>query len=180
MVKLNLLPPEMRGDYSWVAYLCRFAAVVALAVFAAVYACGQDQIADLQAKVRQNEETYDLLRRSVSRKKEIERELRIVEEKNRILIGLTQKSHSWYSVLIHASDLTPQNVWLDAIRAGERSELVLRGKAMSYQDLAVFLDHFERDGLLEDAVLVNSSAANIPQIGRDIVEFEISAKFKEI
>lgn len=179
MIRVNLLPPEMRGrQLAFRRVFTLIASAVFLLLFL-LYAYDYMELRSLEQKQRQAQESHALLKRSEQRQAEIEQKRQKIAAKNAILVELSKSNTSWHAVLIHISDLIPDNIWLREISLNEKRELIIKGNAIHYQDLAAFLQKFEQNALLKDAALITSSSAKEESTQVESIAFEISAQFRE-
>ena len=101
---------------------------------------------------------------------------RTINEKNNILLGLSQDKFSWYAVVSKFALLTPQGVWLTELVSGDKGIIQLKGVARSYPDLAVFMQNLEQEELFTEPALIKADNSDTTKA----TQFELVIRVKGI
>ena len=124
MIKINLLPPEKR------ILNCLSKSVISIIIFFIIFICvsvyvqGYIQIYTLKDQLERSNEQYELLSKTVERKKSIEEKNLLLEKKNDVLIDLSKNRISEYAIMVHLGNLVIENVWLTEVSLSN-NELIL-------------------------------------------------------
>jgi Tfp pilus assembly protein PilN len=176
--QINLLPFAQRAD-EFVLYRL-FAGVLILLIccFSSWYAYTCVKIYNVEQQLAKNDAALQLLDESVSRRVKLAETKQEIDDKNSILINLSNQKISWYAMMVHLGNLVVDDVWLTEVYLSDKNELSLQGKSLDYQALASFVKKFEKDTLFSEAALINSKNMHDEAFNKDITVFEITAKFK--
>ncbi|SEJ08892.1 Fimbrial assembly protein (PilN) [Propionispira arboris] len=176
--QINLLPFAQRAD-DFVLYRL-FAGVLILLIccFSSWYAYTCVKIYNMEQQLTKNDAALQLLDESVSRRVKLTETKQEIDDKNSILINLSNQKISWYAMMVHLGNLVVDDVWLTEVYLSDKNELSLQGKSLDYQALASFVKKFEKDTLFSEAALINSKNMHDEAFNKDITVFEITAKFK--
>ena len=173
MIRINLLPPDMRGRR---IRLRRIVGVVSCLIFllcGSVYGYGLYAELQLRAELQQMQSRYELLRPTLDRMMATQQQQQQINGKSTILLNLTRDRQSWHAVLAHIGVLTPSTVWLTEMEGGNK-HLVLKGLAVSYPDVAVFLEKLMSDTFFAEPVLICTDKDEELNVTR----FELTVKIK--
>ena len=141
-----------------------------------IYFCNSWKLQNLEKQGKQNEYQISLLRKDLENKQEAEDLLQRSQNKNKILLELSQEKFSWYGILIHLGTLTVDNVWVTELSLQQEKMILIRGRAIAYENLAGFMKQFEGKITIfsEKPVLQNAS---MDKDGR--IDFSILLHLKE-
>lgn len=138
MKRINLIPPEAKKitPKKWLnTYLfkSRTSRLIALAVIVFIsinlwqatsflrykfaVTQGKKNIAKLQTRLVQSQDAYDQIR---GQKEEIQKEIKRIEEKFEILQQAQKERLAWAKVLLHLSELVPQDLWINKISLNKK------------------------------------------------------------
>jgi len=176
--QINLLPSEQRA--SEVVLYRLFAGILILlsCCFVSWYTYTCVKIYNMEQQLTKNDAALQLLDESMSRRTKVTEIRQKIDDKNSILVNLSNQKISWYAMMVHLGNLVVDDVWLTEVHISDKNELSLQGKSLDYQDLAAFVKNFEKDTLFSEAALINSKNIHDETFSKDITVFEITAKFK--
>ena len=97
----------------------------------------------------------------------------IINNKNTILLTLTNERKSWHAVLARFGNVTPPSVWLTEMEATQKN-IVLKGMAVNYPDLASYMQKIGQDTIFAEPILIRvEQDSTLP-----VTRFELSVKIK--
>ena len=176
--QINLLPFAQRADEFVLYRLFAGALILLICCFSSWYAYTCVKIYNMEQQLAKNDAALQLLDESVSRRVKLAETKQEIDNKNSILINLSNQKISWYAMMVHLGNLVVDDVWLTEAHLSDKNELSLQGKSLDYQALASFVKKFEKDTLFSEAALINSKNIHDEAFNKDITVFEITAKFK--
>jgi Tfp pilus assembly protein PilN len=100
----------------------------------------------------------------------------VISAKNNILVTLTAERKSYHAIISHLGAITPSTIWLTEFGIVNVNLIKITGMAISYPDLANFIERLEQDEVFTDPVLLGAEIN--PNSAVVLVEFEISVKLK--
>jgi len=190
MIRINLLPktkqPSMwpSGEHVLLASALTYFSIIILLVAVSYY-----RVWDLQTQVAQIEQNQLLLKMSSANMETASEKRQEIETKTKLLLKLTDERVSFHSVLSHVSAILPPQVWLTEIstrnnnqnsyretQRGSSSSFVvnLKGRALTYNDIAAFMQKLEQDEYFSGVVLVKAERIN----SSNDSQFEIAAQIR--
>jgi len=176
--QINLLPFEQCADEVVLYRLFVGILILLSCCFSSWYGYTCVKIYNMEQQLAKNDVALKLLDESISRRDKLAETKQKIDDKNSILINLSNQKISWYAMMVHLGNLVVDDVWLTEVYLSDKNELSLQGKSLDYQGLASFVKKFEKDTLFSEAALINSKNIRDESFTKDITVFEITAKFK--
>ena len=173
MISINLLPPDMRGRSIRIRRIFVTGACLVLLLCGSLYGYGLYTEMQLLAELEQVRNRYELLRPTQDRMFVAQQQQQQIGGKNAVLTNLTRERQSWHAVLAHIGALTPSKVWLTEMEGGNKN-IVLKGAAVSYPDVAAFLEKLMSDTFFAEPVLIRTEKDE----ELDVTRFELTVKIK--
>lgn len=173
MITINLLPPEMRGRRIRLRRIVIMVYCLVFLLCGSVYGYGLYAELQLRAELQEMQNRYELLRPTLDRMKAAQQQQQQISGKSAILLNLTRERQSWHAVLAHIGVLTPSTVWLTEMEGGNK-HIVLKGMAVSYPDVAAFLEKLAGDTFFAEPVLIRTDRDEELNVTR----FELTVKIK--
>ena len=176
MIKMNLLPQELRPSrWSYLRVTMMVTVLITLS-FLGITGYNAWTIQNLEFELKEMEVQSRLLqpaRTDMLRTLDSQRELsgKIIN-----MAQIAAERRSWYGVMAYVGLATPVQIVLKEVLANDSKQLLLRGTAESYGDLAAFLRRLEQEGFFESPVLIKVENDGL----QEGTTFELSVKLKEI
>jgi Tfp pilus assembly protein PilN len=184
MIRINLLPKAKRPSiWPSVEYAALAAALLIFLMVSVSFATGYYQIWSLKKEALEIEQQKLLLKQSAGNMKTTNERRQAIEAKTDLLLKLTKERVSFYALKSHLSEILPPEVWFSEISAKNNNRennlgsatVNIRGRALSANDIAAFMQKLEQDEYLKDAVLLK--AEKIDQSNGS--QFEITAQIRQ-
>ncbi|HWR43644.1 PilN domain-containing protein [Sporomusa sp.] len=176
MITINLLPPsERRSEWPFKKIVLLFI-IVFIMLFSSMFAYNTYIIWSLEQQIESARQQYVLLRPTQDKMQLANTKQNILDEKKNTLIKLTTDRKSWNAILSHFGVITPPQVWLSELGAGDKNIILIKGNAMTYPDLANFITQLEQDALLVEPVLIKAEQ----DAKYSYTKFEMTVKLKGI
>lgn len=129
---------------------------------------GRKNITKLQEKLTQSQNTYALIKRQ---KQEIEKEIKRIEEKFKILQQAEQGRLAWAEVLAHLSDLVPQDLWLNKVKLN--NELItLIGTTFDNAIVSRFMARLDESDYFKETSFNYTQKAKLTD--KPVINFEVT------
>ena len=176
MLTINLLPPARRRSTWPLKKLALVTGGVFITLVLGIIIFNTYKIWELEQQLAALSQQYELLRPTREKMQLVTDKQRLINEKHAVLLNITAKQVSWNAIIVHFGMITPPQIWLSELSAGEQQVLLVKGNAATYPDLANFITLLEQDELLGEPVLLKAeqAAENL------YTTFEMTVKIKEI
>lgn len=97
-----------------------------------------------------------------------------IQARQQILMQLSSSRVSWQAIMSHLGSLMPRNVWLTEIGSAQKGVLQMKGSAVNYTELILFLGKME-----VDKTFVEPALLRVEQNEKDsMTKFEIMTKIR--
>ena len=73
-----------------------------------------------------------------------------------MLVKLTKERKSWYAIVSRFGIITPPQIWLTELGASDKNVILIKGNALTYPDLANFMQQLEGDEFFAEPVLIKA------------------------
>lgn len=175
MISMNLLPPAERRPVIPLKRVFGAVSLAGIMVCITLYAFGFYHEYKTEQQVIEERNRYELLSPTRAKIRTVEEQQKLLASKNKIILTLTKERRSWHTVLAHLGAIAPQALWLTEIK-GDMKQLTLQGKAVTYQDLSVYMQNLAAHQVFDEPVLLRSE----PDGSTGVTRFEFTVKLKEI
>lgn len=173
MIRINLLPAsERQSNTNW-GRIFALAGVFVLLFCGAMYGYGLYTEQTLEEELQQARNRYELLRQTREQMTIAGEKQQLINNKNAVLMTLTNERKSWNAALARLGVITPPPVWLTEMNTNGK-DVTLRGMAVNYPDLAGFIEKIGQDTFFTEPVLIKAEQDTILSVTR----FELSIKIK--
>lgn len=173
-IKINLLPPDERQERWPVNRLFAVAALLALLCFGALAGYNAYTIAKLESSLAAVRQQLELLRPTQEKMVATNAQQQGINAKTALLTKLTTERKPWYALAARLAVIMPPQIWLDELGTADKNTFRLKGNALTYPDLANFLQLLEQDDLFTDPVMIRAERDNLSAVTR----FEMIVKSK--
>ena len=176
MITINLLPPSERQPewpFKRIVLLC---SVMLLVLYGSVFAYNCYTIGSLENDLAAARQHYSLLRPTQDNMQLAISKQQDIDKKNNTLVAITGDRKSWYAVISHFGIITPPQIWLTELAISDKNIILVKGNAMTYPDLANYLDSLEKDKLVAEPVLIKAEQDS----KFNYTKFEMTVKLKGI
>lgn len=174
MIRINLLPRVARRRLPGRQFL-EFAlpiAVLVVAIIMTVVVVNQN--AALRRQIADTDQEIEKIRPEVARVLELDRQIAVLRDKERVILALVRQQLPAASVLNDVRLLIPKEAWLTALSVPEPSALGLEGYALNYLAVAQMMDNLSTGQLFQS---VDLTVVQLERIGaREIVKFSVTAR----
>jgi len=99
-----------------------------------------------------------------------------IDKKKKTLVAITGERKAGYAMISHFGIITPPQIWLTELAASDKNSILVKGNAMTYPDLANYLDSLENDKLVTEPVLIKAEQDS----EFNYTKFEMTVKLKGI
>ncbi|WP_094604672.1 hypothetical protein SPSIL_020990 [Sporomusa silvacetica DSM 10669] len=176
MITINLLPPSERMP-TWLfkktVLLC---GIILLVLYGSIFAYNWYTIWSLEKDLAAARQHYSLLRPTEDNMQLAANKQQAIDKKNNTLVAITKEQKSWHAVISHFAMITPSQIWLTELAVSDKNGILLKGNAMTYPDLANYLDSLEKDKLITEPVLIKAEQDS----KFNYTKFEMTVKRKGI
>ena len=176
MITINLLPPSERMP-TWLFRKTVFlSGIILLVLYGSIFVYNWYTIWSLEKDLAVARQHYSLLRPTEGNMQLAANKQQAIDKKNNTLVAITKEQKSWYVVISHFAMITPPQIWLTELVANDKNSILLKGNAMTYPDLANYLDSLEKDKLITEPVLIKAEQDS----KFNYTKFEMTVKCKGI
>ena len=98
------------------------------------------------------------------------------EEKINLLNEISSKEISWVDFFETINGITPKNLWIKSFSLDSSDNVNIEGFAVSYKDIAIFLDQLEKTNLLDKITLGFAQKVGQPPV--IAINFRIASQYK--
>lgn len=176
MITINLLPASERMP-TWLGkktvLLC---GIILLVLYGSVFFYNWYTIWSLEKELAAARQHYSLLRPTEDNMQLAASKQQAIANKNNTLVAITKEQQSWYAVISHLAIITPPQIWFTELAANDKNNILLKGNARTYPDLANYLDSLEKDKLIIEPVLIKAEQDS----KFNYTKFELTVKCKGI
>jgi Tfp pilus assembly protein PilN len=187
--RINLIPPEAKKitPKRWLkAYLLksRTSRLLAVAVIVFIFvnlwqatsllrykfsvSQSKKNINKLQLKLTQSQNAYAQIK---SKRQEIDKEIKRIEEKFKILQQAQGERIAWAKVLAHLSELVPQDLWIDKV-ALNKDLVTLTGTTFDNAIVSRFMARLDESDYFKDTSFNYTQKAKLTD--KPVINFEIT------
>jgi len=187
--RINLIPPEAKKitPKRWLkAYLLksRTSRLLAVAVIVFIFvnlwqatsllrykfsvSQSKKNINKLQLKLTQSQNAYAQIK---SKRQEIDKEIKRIEEKFKILQQAQGERIAWAKVLAHLSELVPQDLWIDKV-ALNKDLVTLTGTTFDNAIVSRFMARLDESDYFKDTSFNYTKKAKLTD--KPVINFEIT------
>lgn len=156
MIQINLLPPSRRRAQFSIGRLFTLAALLTFVLCSALYGYGVFRLWGLNQEAKKTITQYELLRPAQNKMQDANALQLQIDQKNKLLLELTFKRQSKYTLLAHLADMIPSQIWLYEITVDEQKRVHIKGQAPGYSEMNMFLDKIEKDPLYGNPILLKA------------------------
>lgn len=171
-IRINLLPPEQRPPKWHYGRLLLLPIVLMLLVIGALFGYGEYRYWSTEQELAETRSSYEALNVGQQQLGIYQTRQAAVQARERILVQLSSGRNSWHGTMAHLGGFMPRRVWLTEIGSAQKGVLQLKGNAVSYPDLVVFLSKMEQDRMFVEPTLLKAEQNE----RSSLTQFEISAK----
>lgn len=174
-IKINLLPPAERQPLWRVNRIMVLIAMMSFFFVGAIATYNMYFICKLEKDIGAAENQFGMLRPTLDKMVLANSQYQLTTEKHSLLMKLTSQRRPWTAIIAKLGGITPEKVWLTELAVAEKNGLRIRGNALTYPDLALFLKQLEQDELLSNPLIVKAERDPVLALTR----FEVTVKVKE-
>jgi len=174
MIRINLLPPEIRQPALPVAKLLLAAGLAAAFFISMVVAYNAYSIWNYQNLLVQARNQRQLLAPVQEHVRQANQIQASVQERNALLAKLTEERLSWYGVFTQVSQATDGSVWLTEIAPVDKETMRVKGMALTYPALGNFYQRMGDSPAFAEPQLVVAEKDSKGQANK----FELLVKLK--
>lgn len=174
MIRINLLPPELRRPELPVKKLLLMTGVGVALILGSLIAYSSYQGWQYQHQIQAIRNQYQLMLPAQEQMRQANLLQGSIQERNRILQSITQERISWQGILSQLASSTEEGVWLTELSTPERQTIKVKGMALAYPAMGAFYQRLAGGVLFVEPVLVMAEAE---QRGRPNT-FELNLKLK--
>ncbi len=173
-IKINLLPPAERQERWPVNRLFAIAALLVLMCFCVVAGYNAYTIAKLEDRLAVVQQQLELLRPTQAKMAASSAQQQGINTKTALLTKLTTERRPWYALVARLAVIVPPQIWLEELGTGDKNTFKFKGNALTYPDLASFIQLLEQDDLFTEPLLIRAERDNQLAVTR----FEMTVKIK--
>ena len=173
-IRINLLPPELQPSKWRYGRLMLMPIVLLLLVIGALFGYGEYRYWTLEQELAQARSRYESLVVSEQQMRIAQTRLAAVQAREKILLQLSGGRYSWHGAMSHLGVFLPRRVWLTEIGSAQKGVVLMKGNALNYAELVVFLSKFEQDRYFVDPALLKAEQNE----QSSLTQFEITAKIR--
>jgi Tfp pilus assembly protein PilN len=171
-IRINLLPPEQQPPKWHYGRLLLLPIILMLLVIGAIFGYGEYRYWTLEQELAETRSRYEALAANERQMRIAETRQAAVQAREKILLQLSANRYSWHGTMAHLGAFMPRRVWLTEIGSAQKGVLQLKGNAMNYPDLVVFLSKMEQDRMFIEPTLLKAEQNE----RSPLTQFEITAK----
>lgn len=173
-IQINLLPLEQRQPRWNYARLLLLPVVFVMLIIGAVFGYGEYQYLELERQLKETHDRYETLEKPEQQMRIAQTRQAAVQARQKILVQLSDNRKSWHGTMSYLGTFMPRKVWLTEIGSAQKGVLQMKGNAISYPDLVLFLGKMEQDGSFVEPTLLKAE-----QNEKDsLTKFEITTKIR--
>lgn len=174
MIRINLLPraPRRRLPGRQFLEIGLPLVVLGLAVVLSIVIFSQN--AALQRDIASAEKEIADLQPTVARVLELDRQIAVLREKEKVIIALVNQQLPAASIMNEIRQLMPKDVWVTSMNVPEPSAITIDGLAMSYYAVAQFMDNLTAGQLFRSVDLTVTQLDRVAV--REVVRYSITAR----
>lgn len=173
MIRINLLPHGERRSKRSMTRIFTVASILYIIVLICIYGYGAYSLWSIECQLGETRAKYQLLSPTQEKMQAANAKQQIINSQNALLVSLTNERKSWYAIISHLGVITPPQVWLSELGAGEKNIVKVKGTALTYSDLANFMQKFEQDNYFVDPLLDKAETD-----AKMLTNFEITVKLR--
>ncbi|MBI4709895.1 MAG: PilN domain-containing protein [Nitrospirae bacterium] len=178
MIRVNLLPPELRKKVKpvpGVLVISTFITVAAILVLGGVTFFLTSKISDLKADKTLKEKRLAELQTMIKEIKDYEKDNKSFQDRNNIIEQLRKNQNIPLILLDEISELLPKGVWLTSL--SESGGVVnISGYAYTNPDIVNYVENLKKSEKLIDTALLESRNATIDNIS--VYQFKLTFRVK--
>ena len=173
-IKINLLPPEHRQPEWHYFRLLLIPVLIMLLIIGAMYGYGEYRYWELEQQLDQTRGKYDSLNQQEKQMQLAQSRQVAIQARQKFLVQLSVSRTSWHAVMAHMGSLMPRSVWLTEIGSAQKGVLQMKGSAVNYSELILFLGKLE-----VDRTFIEPALLRVEQNEKDaMTKFEITTKIR--
>ncbi|MBP2662345.1 MAG: Fimbrial assembly protein (PilN) [Firmicutes bacterium] len=176
MITINLLPLAERlpkWSFQRIVLLC---GVTLFGLYGSIFAYNCYTIWSLEKDIEATHQQYSLLRPTQDNMQLAVSKQLAIDKKKKTLVAITGERKAGYAMISHFGIITPPQIWLTELAASDKNSILVKGNAMTYPDLANYLDSLENDKLVTEPVLIKAEQDS----EFNYTKFEMTVKLKGI
>lgn len=173
-IRINLLPPEQQPPKWRYGRLLLIPVIIMMLVIVALFGYGEYRYWTLEQELAQARSRYESLVVSEQQMRIAQTRLAAVQAREKILLQLSGGRYSWHGAMSHLGVFMPRRVWLTEIGSAQKGVVLMKGNALNYAELVVFLSKFEQDRYFVDPALLKAEQNE----QSSLTQFEITAKIR--
>lgn len=173
-IRINLLPPEQQPPKWRYGRLLLIPVIIMMLVIVALFGYGEYRYWTLEQELAQARSRYESLVVSEQQMRIAQTRLAAVQAREKILLQLSGGRYSWHGAMSHLGVFLPRRVWLTEIGSAQKGVVLMKGNALNYAELVVFLSKFEQDRYFVDPALLKAEQNE----QSSLTQFEITAKIR--
>lgn len=173
-IRINLLPPEQQPPKWRYGRLLLIPVIIMMLVIGALFGYGEYRYWTLEQELAQARSRYESLAVSEQQMRIAQTRLAAVQAREKILLQLSGGGYSWHGAMSHLGVFMPRRVWLTEIGSAQKGVVLMKGNALNYAELVVFLSKFEQDRYFVDPALLKAEQNE----QSSLTQFEITAKIR--
>lgn len=174
MIRINLLPPIQRQSKWPLNRIFIATSCAVLLSVSAMYAYLAYSAWTLENKIIRMRNQYQALLPVQEQMRTTGAIQQTINSKNAILIQLTNERVSWYGIFSHLGMVAIPQVWLTDVSLADKTTLKLKGMALTYPDLAAFVQKLDPSPIFGEPVLLNAEKDTVTAA----TKFEMTVKIK--
>ena len=173
-IRINLLPPEQQPPKWRYGRLLLIPVIIMMLVIVALFGYGEYRYWTLEQELAQARSRYESLVVSEQQMRIAQTRLAAVQAREKILLQLSGGRYSWHGAMSHLGVFLPRRVWLTEIGSAQKGVVLMKGNALNYAELVVFLSKFEQNRYFVDPALLKAEQNE----QSSLTQFEITAKIR--
>lgn len=173
-IRINLLPPEQQPPKWRYGRLLLIPVIIMMLVIVALFGYGEYRYWTLEQELAQARSRYESLVVSEQQMRIAQTRLAAVQAREKILLQLSGGRYSWHGAMSHLGVFMPRRVWLTEIGSAQKGVVLMKGNALNYAELVVFLSKFEQNRYFVDPALLKAEQNE----QSSLTQFEITAKIR--
>lgn len=174
MIRINLLPRAPRRRLPGRQFIQIGLPLLTLALIIVMGSLIYSQNNALERDIAAaNKEIADL-QPTVARVLELDRQISVLREKEKVILDLIMQQLPAASVLNEIRLLIPKDVWVTSMNVPEPSALTIEGLALNYHAVAQLMDNLATGQLFR---VVDLTLAQVDRVGaREVVRYNVTAR----
>ncbi|SMD06511.1 PilN domain-containing protein [Sporomusa malonica] len=173
-IQINLLPPEERQERWPVNRLFAVAALLGLMCFSLFAGYNVYRVYELERDIAAVEQQLQLLQPTQDKMVSTNSQQQVINAKNTLLTKLTTERKPWYAVVSRLAVIVPPQIWLEELGTGDKNTFKMKGNALTYPDLANFMQLLDQDDMFIEPVLIRAERDSQSVV----TKFEMTVKVK--